>query len=111
MSTRSRLRAVLPNGTAFKPIYCHSDGYPSYMLPMLNTHYNNLEMVEKLMALGDLSFLAERVEPNPDEEHSFNKPVRGVTIAYHRDSGEDLSFNFHRQQYIYLYNGVEWVIE
>ena len=114
MSTNSRLRAVYPTekGTMrLKPIYCHWDGYPSNMLPLLNENYNTIEKVEELMALGNLSYLAERVKPEPEEEHSFDKPIRDITVAYHRDRGEDLEFWNDRQHYNYIFNGETWKIE
>ena len=37
-------------------IYLHWDGYPSYALEMLKEHYKNREKVEKLIALGDISY-------------------------------------------------------
>ena len=111
MSTNSRLRMVLPSGRAAKPIYCHYDGYPSYMLPILREHYNTIEKVEELLALGDLSLLDVRVKPYPDEAHDFDNPALGVTIAYHRDRGEDLVFTSSRQEYNYIFNGETWEIE
>ena len=111
MSTNSRLRMVLPSGEAKKPIYCHWDGYPSHMLPTLRENYNTIEKVRELLDLGNLSSLGERVKPDPGEEHSFDKPNRNITVAYHRDRGEDLDFWEDRQSYNYIFNGESWEIE
>jgi len=111
MSTNSRLRMVLPSGEAAKPIYCHWDGYPSNMFPLLRENYNTIEKVRELMALGNLSNLAERVKPDPGEAHNFDKPVRDITVAYHRDRGEDLEFTVDRESYNYIFNGETWETE
>lgn len=85
MSTRSYIASL----DSHRAIYCHWDGYPSHMLPLLEEFYNTPEKVEELIDLGSLSYLDERVKPNKGEEHSFQKPADGVTVAYHRDRGED----------------------
>lgn len=85
MSTRSAIICETENG--FLGIYCHSDGYPSGVGNTLNEHYKDLNKVLKLIDLGDISSLGERVEPIGD--HSYDKKERGTTVAYHRDRGED----------------------
>ena len=110
MATRSRLRAKV-DSTLLKPIYCHWDGNPKTMLPILNGHYNTNEKVKELMALGNLSVLYPKVKPDEGQEHSFDKPAEGVTIAYHRDRGEDLEFWSARQEYNYLYENGVWNLE
>lgn len=56
---------------------------------MLSEHYTEPEKVEALVKLGSISLLAERLEAPEGKEHSFDKPAKGVVIAYHRDRGED----------------------
>jgi hypothetical protein len=63
------------------------DGYIDHTGRMLVEHYNDAESVKALIALGDLSVLGKSIEC-PDG-HSFDNPVRGYTIAYGRDRGED----------------------
>lgn len=96
MSTRSRIGILNPNGTT-DTIYCHSDGYPEYQMPILTEHYNTIEKVKELLALGDLSILKERIAPNKDEPHSFayDERAEGVTVAYHRDRGEPMQAALH----------------
>ena len=71
----------------YKAIYVHHDGYERYMWPMLTKNYNTEDLADKLVSLGDASFIAEKLEPTG--EHSFDKPEDGVCIFYHRDRGED----------------------
>lgn len=89
MSTRSYIGELYNDGSVLF-IYCHFDGYPEHHLPILNENYDTPEKVQELLALGNISVLAPRVAPNPDENHSFDHPVSGVVIAYHRDRGEEL---------------------
>ena len=110
MATRSRLSAKTSQ-KIFKPIYCHWDGYPENMLLILNEHYNTDEKVEELMNLGNLSYLAPKVKPDEGKEHSFDKPVADVTVAYHRDRGEKLEFGGDKQEYNYIYADGFWKLE
>lgn len=72
-----------------KAIYCHFDGYPDGVGKMLKDHYQDENKVKELIALGDISFLEREVNPPDGATHSFEKPCAGVTVAYHRDRGED----------------------
>ena len=110
MSTNSKISIKV--GTApKKSVYCHWDGYPSNMLPLLRDNYDTLEKAEELLALGDLSYLAAKVKPDAGEAHSYDRPVVGVTVAYHRDRGEKLKFSAGKQQYNYLFDGTAWNLE
>ncbi len=111
MSTHARIRMILPFGEKSKAIYVHWDGYPDHMLPLLNTYYNTVEKAEELLSLGDLSYLDKKVKPDADETHSFNRPAKDVTIAYHRDRGEDLCFSSTPQEYNYIFDGETWKLE
>lgn len=115
MATRSRIGMVNEDGTV-SSIYCHWGGYPSNNGRILSEHYKDREKVKKLISLGDISSLRERTTPtylpeilekSEDEEvkegarllersgvfkktaHTFNNPEEGVTVAYHRDRGDD----------------------
>ena len=101
MSTHSYIGVIEEDGT-LKYVYCHSDGYPSYLGRMLLTYYNTPELATGLVNLGDLSMvrsiLRERLVPDKGEFHTFKKPVRegpkgGITTAYHRDRKERLHIN------------------
>ncbi len=97
MSTHSYIGVIEEDGT-LKYVYCHSDGYPSYLGRMLLTYYNTPELATGLVNLGNLSMVRERLAPDKGEYHTFKKPVRegskgGITTAYHRDRKERLCIN------------------
>ena len=85
MSTHSAIVEKTENG--YRGIYCHWDGHIETNGKTLQEHYQNPGKVKQLIDLGAISFLGERVDPV--EEHSFSKPEKGPTIAYHRDRGDD----------------------
>lgn len=86
MSTRSAIIERLPDGT-YRGIYCHFDGYEEGVGHKLRDHYQDPAKVSRLLDLGNISALYERVEPVGS--HSYDCPEKGTTIAYHRDRGEE----------------------
>ena len=107
MATRSRIGIVNEDGTV-SSIYCHFDGYVEGVGKKLVENYTDRDKVKELIDLGDISILGENVKPydpyrsvkdekvksildrfKPKEEHSFDNPAPGVTVAYHRDRGEE----------------------
>ena len=118
MATRSNI-GIVNEDDSITAIYCHWDGYPEYVGKMLLNHYNNVDIVNGLMNLGDLSILSENV--NPTGPHSFNNPQKGVCVAYGRDRGEggtnsrtfeDLGEYEHfgsGVDYQYLYEDGKWM--
>ena len=92
MATRSRIGIENQDGT-ISSIYCHYDGYESGVGAVLKNHYTDRGKVQSLIDLGDISSLGERVAPlvNTNEMlHTFDNPIPGITVAYHRDRGEKL---------------------
>ena len=89
MATRSRIGIQNEDGTV-SSVYCHWDGYPDHNGKILISNYTEREKVEELIALGSISSLRANIAPAPGSDHSFEKPQEDVTIAYHRDRGEDL---------------------
>ena len=70
-------------------IYSHWDGYPSYLGRVLHENYDTWKKVIELINLGDVSIVNPRVKPSVREKHDFDKQLGDVTVAYHRDRGED----------------------
>ncbi len=89
MSTRSMIGICDTQGKV-RAIYCHYDGYPSYNGRILIEHYNTQDRVEKLIALGNISSLAEKLEPDPKKPHNSRNHQKDVVFAYARDDGSDL---------------------
>lgn len=115
MSTSCIISAIQPDST-YKSIYCHWDGYPSHVGQILRDHYTDPDKINALIALGNLSSLYENLEP--EGKHSFEKPEKGVAVAYHRDRGEpfkDLGISATlgliscTQSYAYAWDGKEWI--
>lgn len=126
MSTRSNIAIKRKNGT-YEKIYCHSDGYLEYNGVILDMFYKNIEKINNLLDLGDISVLGTRVNPDPSIRHGFdyNERQEGVTVAYGRDRNETgidkkiyqdkekfiKSFKDTWCEYVYLYdeNNEEWL--
>lgn len=88
MSTHSFIGKENTDGS-IRAIYCHFDGYPEHVGNVLKEHYTAGEKVDELLDLGDLSYLAPYVEPQPELPHSFDgNHQRDVCLAYGRDRGE-----------------------
>lgn len=119
MSTRCLIgRKVEDNKVEY--IYCHHDGYLDGVGETLKTHYTNNNIIDKLMALGDLSALGKVAESNPDQ-WDYNKVNRNLCIAY-KDRGEenvnskivpkkeysDMLNRCFDIEYLYLWNGEKW---
>jgi hypothetical protein len=111
MATHANIMIVDSNNIV-TGIYCHFDGDFSGVGATLLKYYNNLDKVKDLISLGSISYLEKSIEC-PDG-HSFDTPIRGYTVAYHRDRGEDLHQsegiiergiikNIQLEQYNYVY--------
>lgn len=90
MATRSFICKQTEDGRMFG-IYCHWDGYPLHHGEILINSYADENKINALLMLGDISSLGERVVPPAGEFHSYDNPVEGVTIAYHRDRKDTLN--------------------
>jgi hypothetical protein len=137
MSTRSRIGYADPKTGLIHSIYCHWDGYLSNNGRILRDHYKDMKKVKRLIALGSLSSLEANVSwrtvPKPFvnrywregdatirpqfvEKHTFDTPVKDVTVAYHRDRGEAWdtvkpevdSIMMDLQEYNYLFKKGHW---
>jgi hypothetical protein len=119
MSTHARI-GMEQEGGKVKSIYCHFDGYPSHVGRILNESFKDHDKVKALIELGDISYLEGEIEPTGP--HSFASPQEGVTVAYHRDRGEDLQFNYdssvpaffasQSESYIYMFTQEgEWLVK
>ncbi len=85
MGTRSRIGVM--HGDVCKSVYCHWDGYLEHNGAILQEHYDSAK-ANNLIAFGDLSTLRENIMVPDGVDHSFEKPLVGITVFYGRDRGE-----------------------
>ena len=67
--------------------YVNYDGYLAGVGRMLIEHYNDQELAEKLISMGDCSVLKKTMDC--PEGHTFATPAENCSIFYKRDRGED----------------------
>jgi len=116
---------VMPDG-AIKAIHLHWDGYPCGAGAILSGWYNTPVRLEQLFALGDLSSLGTKLEPDPEKEHSKYKSQEDVVLAYHRDYRERMvppriftakaAYELNGKSvldadYLYLFEGGKWFVK
>ena len=113
MATRSYI-GVRNSDSSVDYIYCHFDGYPEHNGKILTEHYSNINRVNELLNLGDLSVLGKFI----GEKQDFNKRVVGNCLAYGRDRGEsnvskkntgyDKLITDQSVDYVYIFDGDYW---
>ena len=113
MATRSYI-GVRNLDSSVDYIYCHFDGYPEHNGKILIEHYSNINRVNELLNLGDLSVLGQFI----GEKMDFNKRVQDTCLAYGRDRGEsnvdkknsgyDALITDQSVDYVYVFDGDYW---
>lgn len=122
MNTRCTISLQTKTGK-IKSVYCHSEGYPEYMLPILNHCFNTYDKIEKLLSYGDLSQLGEKLNPDPHVPHKLKQRQPNVCVFYHRDNEEDYNdvkaktfaseqemLDKYAQSYNYIFKNKTWHI-
>jgi hypothetical protein len=115
MATRSHIGVKNHKEGTVDYIYCHWDGYPEYVGKVLTEYYQDMDRVDALMKLGDLSFLGSEI----GEKHEFGKsPNPKWCIAYGRDRNEPNSIVHSSTfegllgndcvDYLYVFDGEFW---
>lgn len=89
MATSSTIGVKQADGNVMA-LRCHWDGYPEHVGLILHEFYGDKKKALRLLSLGSLSSLGESMTPPPGVGHSLEHPARGVTVAFHRDGGDDL---------------------
>jgi hypothetical protein len=117
MATRSTI-GIQNDDKTIDYIYCHWDGYPANNGVLLLNNYNTEDKIRELIALGSISSLGNRIEPSENEKHSFNNPIKNITVSYHRDRGEKLLINHAKneldindEEYNYLWKNGECFVD
>ena len=91
MATRSNILLKRKDGS-FKSIYCHWDGYPQGVGQTLVEDYKDLDKVNKLLDLGDLSFIGREIGEKVDFNNHKIPTIKGEhaqCLAYGRDRGDN----------------------
>lgn len=114
MATRSTI-SIKTGKDTFQTVYSHWDGYPSHNGAILLEHYQDEDKIKQLIAYGDVSILAENIEPDQDKPHDFDDRQDGVCLFYGRDRGEDgIKTRTHKgdvnegEEFDYLFKDGKW---
>jgi hypothetical protein len=122
MSTHAFIGVENPDTKIIRAVYCHSNGYLAGVGKILHDYYNDLDSVNKLINMGDISDLDKVI----GERHSFDlsRCPKGVSTFYHRDRGEGVipairtfksrvsfchSAWYNLWLHVYLYDGKKWL--
>ncbi len=117
MSTRSWIAKQNDDGS-YKTIYCHSDGYYSYVGKILYENYTDPKKIDEMLSFGDMSSIGKEV----GEKHDFNDYKNDWCRFYNRDRGEEgvdaRNYNtFYEMkkaateswaEYLYIYQEGQW---
>ena len=116
MATRSYI-GIRNTDDSVEYIYCHYDGYPSHNGKLLVEHYNELDKVKALIALGDLSRLGKEIG-SKQNFNDYSSQNQDWCLAYSRDRGENntsaRSDSFRQVvkddnvDYVYIFDGDYW---
>lgn len=101
-STRAYVGRIDKDGMV-KAVYLHSDGYPQWTGKILQTHYQDGKKIDSLLKLGTSGISVLEPEISGASGHSFNRPVKGQTIFYGRDRGENNDMTVRANNYDRFY--------
>ena len=107
MATRSAIGYKLPTGEV-RGIYCHWDGYVENNGKLLQENYQAAFKIAQMVELGDMSALAAEVA-----ECTYYGRDRGETdvgTQTYNDVDEFVTHYADGVQYMYLWNGNEWIV-
>lgn len=102
MATRSTIWYKDEENKCYKGIYCHWDGYLSYVGKILLENYYTLDKVKELISYGFASEIYETIEK---------------CIFFHRDRGEDFNsyeiqnlseIDEYLEEYNYIFENGKW---
>ena len=72
----------------YRTILCQLDGYLEGVGVKLAGIYDTEEMVDKILDLGDVYSLRDKLDPDPTKPHEFLNTQKDVTVFFARDYGE-----------------------
>lgn len=100
MSTRSLIGIQNANGS-IDFIYCHHDGYLSYVGKKLVNHYRDEETIRKLLNLGDMSSLGDTPVSDVDGWKVLADTTDALCTTYKSrgETGVDFKTAADREEY------------
>jgi len=110
MGTRSRIGIELKD-SSIRSVYHHSDGYPEWLVPILETHYNTRELVEKLIDGGDMSTCWGNSNWNDDTKPAKYSPRYYAAHGDHcppRLDKDMEEFFSDGEEYSYIFRNGNW---
>lgn len=90
--THCLIGKILDNSGKCKVITCHMDGYLEGAGEILSENYKEPELVDKLLNLGNLSFLGEVPEDDPQLWKDIKSSNKCRTYKGRGDKGEEALF-------------------
>lgn len=96
MGTSSTISMKLKDGR-YAGVYCHWDGYTSWVGTILKEWYGNYDKAFQLISNGAISTLQPSM--SCPVGHTFSNQVRGYTVFYRRDRGDIDSVAFLYDDY------------
>jgi len=120
MSTRGII-AIENGDKSCRGIYVHFDMYPDGAGICLTEHYKTKERAEKLLSLGDLSSLGDRISDDDPEPDAMD-----TCSAYHRDYQEEYyppkfwestekllmeAWDRFGVEYVYVFRDGQWYVQ
>ena len=105
MATRSNIAYMCPVYKTVKTIYCHWDGSPDTMLPILTNHYNDTDKVMELLELGDMSSIGPTIDSCVVLENAFQD---GEMFNQYNSLQDFFKFVREGVSYVYLFDRGIW---
>lgn len=97
MSTSCLIGKMNEDGIMGKYIYCHFDGYPENILPILEKNYNTEEKVDELLDVGNISSLYADIEEVKKE--AYEEPAGYFAFDFPRE-GQEFNYLFKKGGWI-----------
>ena len=107
MATRSAIGYKLPTGEV-RGIYCHWDGYVENNGKLLQENYQAAFKIAQMVELGDMSSLAEEIALCT--YYGRDKGETDIATQTYNDVDEFVTHYADGVQYMYLWNGNEWIV-
>ena len=108
MSSRSEIAIQRMDGS-IESVYCHSDGYLSYMGVLLNGYYNSLRKARSIINQNDCSMLSTTIEKSRFYNSWRNENTKAKEFMNEYAFMDYFSSNVFAE-YIYLFKDGQWFV-